>query len=278
MSELSKFLKFPQPNCGSRQVRTGFTLLETLLALSLLTILMVTVAASITLYAQYRHRGLEGAREAKVLLGTLEDLQNDLSACYNLRDATLEPPVDHNAANPDTSLGQEHFLAFSDAQSRPIRFVGRSNAILLLRQGLNPRFEWTECDPLASESQILWLGTGTTSIRLPSALEQRRTVEHEYRIPNEVTPAIAGLHRCWLPVTDKQIARDTPNTKNRLTQVWDKNREVQQIQFRYFDGTHWRRDWNSHAEENRLPAAVEIELVLVSAPQKPMRFVLRLPR
>lgn len=264
---------------NTRRAPSGFTLLETLLALSLLTTLMVTIVASIGLYAQYRQRGIEGVREAKVMLGTVEDLQNDLNACFALADATRVPAIDSDATSPSTSFAKEYFLTFSDTQLRPIQFVGRSNAILLLRQGVNPRFEWTDRHPLVSESQILWLATRTQSIRLPYALDQQRPIERVYQVPNEVIPASEGLHRYWSPVVHQLMSQDTSiRGTNKPMPIWDKNTEIQQIKFRYFDGTDWRPVWDSHLQENRLPVAVEVELVLVSSPQKETRLVLRLPR
>lgn len=272
-----------------RQLRTGLTLLETLLALALTTLLMVTIVASTTLYAQYRFRGIEGARHAQVLWGTFSDLQNDLQACYGAAHdelPQLTAAQGQEAASQETAsfstnsnMAQERVLAFSTSQPQPVRFIGRENAILLLHQGTNPRFAWNEFHPTTDESHVLWLAPQTRAIRLPYALEERREVEREFALPGELAGKVPALWRGVMPVVDPRISRESwPGYQASLGTSWDKNPAIHQLQFRYFDGDSWRREWDSHRQENRLPLAVEVQLTFVSSPKPPMRLVLGMPQ
>ncbi len=84
-----------------------------------------------------------------------------------------------------------------------MRFIGRENAILLLRHGTNARFAWNDFYPTTSEYQVLWMAPGTSAIRLPYALEQLRPIEQEYEIPLELGRGEPALHRYSKPIVNR---------------------------------------------------------------------------
>lgn len=272
----------------SRRHWEGFTLLETLLAISLMLLIIVSIVATTSLYAQYRNRGIEGARHSKIQLGTIADLQDDLHACYSLEEFpdTLsdELNVKKDNSNPiESNVATERVLSFEEANAKPIRFIGRPNAILLLRQGSNRRFEYIDSDPTSSQYQVLWLAPKTTTIRLPHAKEDIRIAEKEFKAPREGNPneqgqKAAAFFRYSISSPDFQLSK-TPrlDSRNSMENGWERNDEIKEVRFRFFDGTQWQNEWNSHLQNNRAPAAVEVRLSLVARPDQTQRLVFRMP-
>ncbi len=264
------------------RMQKAFTLLETLLALSLTVLLICASTATLTLYGQYRIRGLEGMRQSKVIHGTLADLQSDLKACYSSYDPaliTVDTGRDTSLTSPSSTVGEEQFLAFSAQQKHPIRLVGRSNAILLTRQSVNARFYWSEQNPIAKEYQILWLAPNTQSIRLPACIERFQAFEQDFRVPKDLNPKSPALFRCSIPLTDSwKRPSGSYTSSNSDAPSWEKNEEVHQLEFRYFDGTYWQTEWNSHQQNNRLPSAIEVRVSFVGSTEQLMRFVIEVPQ
>ena len=222
----------------------------------------------------------QGVRFAQALLGTVNDLRDDLQACFDLHEVGPASSPMFQEGSPtrervgDSGTAQERVLSFSARQQKPILFVGRDDAMLLVRQGANAQFIWEESEPLASEYQVLWLAPQTRAIRLPYAMDQQRTVEREYKVPTELDSRPA-THRCSTPIIQPHANGESfSGNAHSVRAAWDKNTEVQQLSFRYFDGAVWQREWNSHLQNNRLPLAVEVQLTLTCSPRQPMRLVI----
>lgn len=271
--------RFARVAASTRKVhdRAGFTLLETILAISLITVLFVAILQTTSLYVQYRARSVDGNRLVKVLNGTVEDLRNDLRACYPGDQtemlATKGPPQD--SAFQESILGSqigERFLSFeNDANEQAIHFVGRPDAILLLRQGQNGRFGVSHYPQ--NQQQVLWLAPRLNSVRLPKSVSAGRPSEREFRAVDSGT----GLKRTCFPVSGMGGIPQSPSAGRSGTQIWDTNQEVQRVEFRYFDGVKWLKEWNSHSRNEQIPLAVEVRLVLAISDARNFRVVIRLP-
>ncbi|TWT94210.1 hypothetical protein [Neorhodopirellula pilleata] len=250
------------------RVHPGFTMMEALLSMSLISLLMVAILASTTLYVQYRSRSIHGNRAAVVLRGTLDDIQNDLRSCLPaLATWHTSSPIagELNVTTvSDNSIGERVLQDDRSEEASPVHFVGRRDALLLLRAGLNPRFP-SEHDVKQEQSprgsQVLWLSPSRSEINLPVSRYGGRVVTKRFRT-NESTP---GLCRATLSHRDDSGP------------IWDVNSEVVAIQFRFFDGNDWLAMWDSHLRNESLPVAVELTVAFREDPSNACRIVTYLP-
>jgi hypothetical protein len=255
-------------------VRRGFTLLEALLAISLTSVLMVAIMASTSLYVQYRSRAIEGNRSAKILKGTLEDLRNDLRACYQGEPKTVMTLNVPTNTGVSEQVITERLLNFSSNETeRAIHFVGRPNAMLLLREGQNARLVGVGQDYASDHRQIAWVAPSVRSVRLPRSRLNDRVTQHDFRVPDDQD----ALHRAEVVVDAAGAFPSATQRRNSDAEQWSTNEYISRMELRYFDGTQWNADWDSHLQNETVPLAVELTLALKSNPTRSLRFVIRLP-
>ena len=240
--------------------RSGYTLLESLLALSLLLVLMVTVITATSLFMQFRSQAADRILPAFSLTSLLEDIGSDLRSAEGY---TTEDYREFDASQSevfDSQIGERVLNIDISRLGSRVHFVGNESAFVLVRLGSNSRF-YEASSPLSAPRQsVLWIGPDSNEVRLATHRSGKQTLEHTIQRPKKSS----GLVRTELDV------------KNQVTSA-NSIEEVSRIAFRYFDGRVWHSKWNSYLKGNRLPHAVEIILELKEGLASPFRTVICIP-
>lgn len=240
--------------------RPAYTLLETILALSLTMVLMTSVVTATSLYWKFQTNTTKLMTPALVLSGVLEDVSSDARAVVGTPGSSIASAFN----NPDVrnSLGdniRERVLVFGkDAQEKPIHLVGNSTSLALLRAGKNARFFREGSANTTSEHTIVWLSPEREETRLATTRNGNRIIERTISRPT----GAKGLIR---------IDLDNANEPAHAIE------EVIHAQFQYFDGTRWFREWNSFERNERLPHAIAMTLEVSGKLGQPFRSVIAIP-
>jgi prepilin-type N-terminal cleavage/methylation domain-containing protein len=236
--------------------RRGFTLLETLLALGLCSVLLVAVASSIQLYWNYRVRSESRINNAILMRAVNEDLQCDLRAGIRKPLAVPEPFIDTEAVEPvngaddrliTESRFREQLLQLDLIPTvEPVRFAGGPDWLLILTGDGSPRFPSS-----ASSSRlrhILWFFNHGRSLQIPVS----GTVEKPRFTTVNVSHVGQGLIRRVVPVTasvsdafDGDARNDGPIAR------------ISAMHLAYFDGQTWKSSWPLDRSRS-LPLAVRV--------------------
>ena len=237
--------------------RNATTLLETLLALSLLFVLMGTTVTATSLFWRYRSQTTNRVIPSLILSGLLEDIASDLRAV----EAISEPPTPfaQSRETAEPQIGERALDFGRSAADKPIHFVGNEHAFALVRNGKNARFQ--EVGVIDSEVHytVLWICPKLSEVRLATHRAGSRLIEQSYRRDK----LRSGLLRIELD-SKKPIESHTIE-------------EVMQLSCRYFDGASWHKEWNSFLKGNRLPHAVEVTVEVSGRLGIPYRTVISLP-
>jgi prepilin-type N-terminal cleavage/methylation domain-containing protein len=267
------------PECrAGRHRRSAFTLMETMVALALLGMIMMSVGTSLTLYWKYRTLSRDRVISAQILRGLLDDLTSDLrsvSASNAISSGNhMEIPENVQAALATgaapaglerTLRVQEQQLNLGSMQDSPIALVGTSQSLSILTEHDNPRFDATSEGPSTFPERhvVWWMNSGS---------------------PVRISLSHAGPQISSTTVT----AGDQPHGLVRLVQPFPQDsslktrpvlvsRHVSSIAFRYYDGSQWVTDWNSW-QRSGLPAAVEVTLTMKSPDNGSDTFVIEIPQ
>lgn len=266
--------------------RTGFTLMELLLALVLTSMIMSAAFGAVHLSWKYRSAGDVQVEQSQTIRGIIQDITLDLrsTAIPNLHVTTDEQAgrIDgvpesvailfreivrkEGALAPGPNI-QERVLNFdSVATVDPIHFYGESDFMVMLSTSPNYRFTSSIQPDEAPGSHVVWSGSKNGSLRIPFAIKNDRL---DYSTVPRTTDQ-TGLSRmqrqlpsaAWMPQTDMKFASIVP--------------DAIKVSFRYSNGNEWRTTWNSH-QSKQLPTAIELNFLRESTPL-PHRFVIRLPQ
>lgn len=237
--------------------RSATTLLETLLALSLLFVLMGTTITATSLFWRYRSQTTDRVLPSLILSGLLEDMAGDLRSVEAISASATTSTRSLETAGPQ--IGERALDFGRSAADKPIHFVGNEHAFSLVRNGKNTRFQ--EAGGLDSEINytVLWISPKLNEVRLATHHAGNRLIEQTYRRDK----SRAGLLRIELD-SKKPIGSHIIE-------------EVTRLSCRYFDGSSWHKEWNSFLKGNRLPRAVEMTVEVSGRQGIPYRTVVSLP-
>ena len=272
------------------RVRSGYTLLELLLALALTVIVISTIATAIQVNLFSLARAQASIERKQIARSVLAMIGNDIRAAVQFRAADfsgleevllsqqlvagITPLTDDETT--DEGLEATDTPAFADVASTTeddeveeddwsIGLIGQSNYIWLDISRL-PRID--QYHPL--------IRTAQDDVRTGSDIKQvlYYVAESSGRNQSEVLQATdsGGSSRSQMGLFRDEIDRAVvfyqggldPATPKEYSQLVAT--EVVNISFRYFDGNDWQTQWDS-TENNGFPPAVEINITVDSTPQ-----------
>ncbi len=243
--------------------RNGYSLLEMLLAVSLMTILIAAVTFTTGFFVQLSSKGRIQVEQAFTVDCVIEDLILDIKATS--RDISPLNTSDlaraSNPLAPEMAVGSERMLQWESSQeNRYVNLVGNSGALMITRDGVNPRFTGQSKDaqlsnPTDSQQHILWMAPSIQQSTLAAEISGLQCINRTFARPN----GSSGLIRAHV-------------RRNLLLASMETN-EVVATQFRYWDGKTWVESWNSFERKNQLPSAIEITVRLRTDPDKRQRFI-----
>lgn len=242
--------------------RFAFTLMETMVALALLGMIMMSVGTSITLYWKYRTLSRDRVVSAQILRGLLDDLTSDLrsvSAPILIPSGgETELPEDLRAAIAAGAAPaglerilrvQEQQLNLGGAADRPIALAGTNHSLAILTEHDSPRFEAAaDSDVAFPERHVVWWVNSGSPLRVSLSHSGSRLSS---------TPVTAGDLAHGLV----RLVHPFPQDSSLKSQPVLVSHRVASIAFRYFDGNQWVTEWNSW-QQFGLPRAVEVTVTL----------------
>ena len=234
--------------------RNAFTLLEIIVATGLSLILMAAMLSAANLYRQVSETGRSGVERALVLRALIRLMEQDIRACI--------PPIEEEEETTTSSSTSE--------QASQIESIDTAEALSGLNGGLVGDTGTVIFNTSRPMRHAGWL---------PQTSATDRSIQHgdlrsvAYFVSQPGSPGLAGL----IPRKDGSdgigLARlegertaiayaDAMGDVEGLTGfVQPLAEEVQQIQFRYFDGLYWYDQWDSDLY-GQLPNAIEVILSL----------------
>ena len=242
-------------------IKSGFTLIETLITLALASLLLVVVWSMFDVYTSIEQKGVSVAEKATVLRAVRQQLRNDLMELARI-DSKISSPMNTN--RPDLPFYPSNgYLMGTNNELHFIAAIGRGKELMRAVS--------------YSAFVIPPEGRGT------SQLDRDQIEEDSY--------GVARLNRSWIDFQQERRAKSNdfsrfnggrtielnqddflviggdrnPTPANSELEfdpeVRDEIPELSGLRFRYFDNGSWRDQWDS-GWHRRLPEAIEVEMVL----------------
>jgi prepilin-type N-terminal cleavage/methylation domain-containing protein len=249
--------------------RTGYTLLEILLALSLMTILVAAISITTGTFAQISKNGHLQVSRAITIDCIMDDLLMDIKAASrgaSRSDSHLDstrPLQTTDNSFSESTVGTERILQWDSSQdSRYVSLVGDANALLITRDGVNPRIvggrDVQRADSTDAQQSLLWMSPTVSQATLACEVSGSQCINRTFLRPEGTTGLLRGYLR-----NNKLLVSSTENA-------------VVETEFRYWDGKKWQETWNSFNYSDQLPLAIEIRIRLRNMPETWRRFTFQM--
>lgn len=263
-----RFPGIARPQCCSPPVRTGYTLIELLLALGLSVVVITAIAMAIQIYliALTKQQAIvEQKQIARALLQMIEnDLRagiqykaNDYSGLDNLLQTQLLMMSGGAPSDEDEESEPEPLIVEEEVSFRPT-LLG-SESVIMIDISRLPRLD--QYNPLiASDESRVQSPSDVKSLAYFVSLTNGGV---EPTVQFAETRAPGGLYRREIDRAVAEFMGDTAllSSPDNYTKLLAN--EVAQIGFRYFDGEEWQIEWDS-AENGGFPVAIEVTLAIDS--------------
>ena len=242
-------------------IKSGFTLIETLITLTLASLLLVVVWSMFDVYTAIEQKGVSVAEKATVLRAVRQQIRNDLLELARI-DSRISSPM--NANRPDLPFYPSNgYLMGTNDELHFIAAIGRGKELMR--------------------------AVSYTAFVMPP--EDSGSVQLDGRPIEEGSYGVARLNRSWIDFQEERRAKSNDfsrfsagrtielsqddflvigGDRNRsgsdvelefAPEVRDEIPELSGLRFRYFDNGSWRDQWDS-GWHRRLPEAIEVEMLL----------------
>ncbi len=253
----------------------GFTLIETIIAMSLLTLLMVIVWTMFGIYTKLETKGVAAAAESSLvraidrqfrddLLHTIAvDRQRAVAVDQESDPAGNQFPLNGYLVGTETDL---HFVVSVETNSKdavdPIRVLSYQPRSVIEEQNDDQR-ESNE----APTVEALEIGL-TDQYATPLGIDRRdrswRTYWKDHANGDSLQATLNTNRPSSLDADDfMQVGQNSSDDDAQVRRfpeaadATDEISEIQRLSFRYFDGAAWRSQWDSTVL-GRLPIAIEL--------------------
>ena len=247
--------------------RSGFTLIETLIATSLAAFLLAVVWAMFDIYTKLEDKGVRAAERATVVRAIERQFRRDLMQLTAI-DSSRPSPIDQNQREhrPFPSNGyffgtpnELHFVANIGSGKESLRVISYSVDL--------PESDERLDQPTTDESS---LESSTSVIRLERSWEAFRS---DRLVESNELSRFTGGREIKLQQDDFLfVGMDQPEETAQepfqaAEEVRDDIPEISEWSFRYFDGHGWHDRWDS-GWHRRAPVAFEIRFDTNSADER----------
>ncbi len=250
----------------------GFTLVETLITLSLAVFLLLVVWRMFDVYTKIENKGVRASQKTAVIRAVQRQLRSDLSLLVYI---DPRQPAPTQVANPDQSVYASNGYFFGTSTELSFVTAGSNDqesqrVVSYMPQRLNARNqpEFLRADEVADES-----ATGVLRVDQSWIAFQRGRM----RAGNDFNRFNAGRkidlqEDDFLVIGQSQANQEEGGPIGTKPEVRDLIPEIESWKFRYFD-RGWRDSWDS-SWHRRLPTAIEISFDLTESdsekkPQEP---------
>ena len=248
---------------SSRRCRSGFTLIEVLIALSLSLVLISAIYSAVSLHWRYEQVGRERIDRSQVSLAVLRLMSEDVgSVMFTPPTTTTQEDEETAEASTTTSTATTSTTAeATTATTTPstqasLGIVGTADQLQLdISQPAREDFIPDESD--TSSATALPATSDTVRVTWGLITPTSAPVDDSGRRSLTVNPALARQ------IVDRlrgvvEVEEDTRQNVA-FADASILAREVVSLQFRYYDGYSWVEEWDSVVME-RLPRAIEVTI------------------
>ncbi len=245
-------------------IRAGFTLMETMISIGLLTLLMAALYSAMSLYFNLQmdsHDEIERMQIARILLRQMtrdihsvvfeEQETTEESSSSSSSSSSTEETAEPVAADPAKSMS-----AYSNG------LVGTETDLLLYVSRPDKDLNYVTSQELKSFSDrsgdlmiIRYFTADRSSGGLSSDIASREGAGRG--------EGPAGLVRMAGDLYGLSMAIDENEDQSQMSAAKIFAKEVTSIRFQYFDGTAWQTEWDS-TQLNLMPSAIEITVTLTT--------------
>lgn len=240
----------------SRPLRTGFTLIEMMVSIIIISMLMVAMSSATNVYMQTATDSFEEIERSQIARALLRNMSRDIrSATFVLKevsdDEEDEDSLDTEEVDPDTAMASYTDGLFGTEKDL-VLYVSRPDADAIyvdaqaLQGGTDRSSDAMIIRYLLAESS----GGGLAGMLADEALET-----------TNVTDNIAGLGVMTGDMVGLSNAISVGDLETQLEAAQLLAPEVSDIRFSYFNGIEELPTWDSNVE-NSMPTAVIIEMTL----------------
>jgi prepilin-type N-terminal cleavage/methylation domain-containing protein len=258
--------------------RAGFTLIETIISMSLVTLLMAIVWTMFSVYTKLESKGVAAAKESALVRSMDRQLRHDLLHAVGI-DTTRRLSIEAAPDQPANSFPSNGYLI---GTATDLHFVICSEPI---SPGTGDHIRVISYQPRSMiEDEFDELEQSGTELEI----EVQQESEFDFMEDNATPLGIDRHDRSWTSYTEARTTDDSDqellNTNRSMTldaddlvqvgqrsfgdedrdqryveaeDATDEIPEVQRLNFRYFDGNGWTSSWDSTASGS-LPMAIEI--------------------
>lgn len=248
---------------ASTHPRSGFTLLELMLAAGLTSLLMAAVYGAMSTYWNLAMDSREEIERTQVARSVLNQIATDIRSCTfaeQTNQSDFDDPSDPDPAiETDTSPDEAGTSAYRNG------LIGTDRDLVLYISFPDRTLGYVAApDAVGTTSRnsdlmiVRWLLADSSGGSLASAVAQQTATGRS---------AVAGLARGSGGVAGFGQAIENNDTNLQLESTTLVAAEVENVVFEYFDGVDWIAEWDT-STMNRMPQAVRIELTLRNAPSE----------
>ncbi len=238
--------------------RSGFTLLEVILAIGLTSLLLAAIYSALDLYWKYTTIGQQQVERAQIARAVFQKITHDLHCVTFVQNTTEETSSDDasdeesedveiQVTDPDDAYTSGNIGLYGDAESLVLHTSRPARQALFISQVDN---EAELQSDLLSISYFL-ANSGSEGLAGVVGDRFRESAGQENRAQ--------GLAR----LEGDRLAMSNADESGEVEQLADHSQllapEVSSLQFRYFDGTDWLEVWDS-IEYGTVPQAVKVTI------------------
>lgn len=244
-----------------RRIRSGYTLLELMIAVGLTSLLMSALYSAMKIYFDLQLDSHEEIERQQVARALLRQITRDIQSVVFVKQSAVEEEEDTASTELDgNAYGESTIDPETVSTTYTNGLVGTSTDLQLFISrpdrtlGYVSSQEMTSADQRTGDLMIVrYLMASKSGGGLSSAIADREA-------PGGDTGAI-GLARVAGDLYGLSTAVETSEEYPQLSAAKLQAKEVSAIQFRYFDGIEWLEEWDSTAL-NDLPKSIEVTLTL----------------
>jgi prepilin-type N-terminal cleavage/methylation domain-containing protein len=263
--------------CPSYVIRSGFTLIEMLIAVSLSLVLISAIYSAVSLHWKYEKVGRERIDRAQVSLAVLRLLTEDVGSVMYTPPSNVSQEEEESAeattsaatssstsTTAATTTTPDDASTTTDSTQASLGIVGTADQLQLdISQPAREDFVPDESNdqsgtslPATSDSVRVTWGLITPTTALPDD-SGRRSLTVNPALARQLADRLRGV---------VEVEEDASNTVA-LSDASILAREVVSLQFRYYDGYAWVTEWDSVIQE-RLPLAIEVTIGFIKQDYK----------
>ena len=248
-----------------QSVRRGFTLMEMMISIGLVTVLMAGLYSAMDFCFNLQldsHDGIERVQIARTVLRQMtRDVQSVVFKKPEKTEESSDTSQDQSTEDEDTSGTSEPVDSMTQSTDG---LVGTETELLLYINRPDRSLNYVDAQTLTSLADR----SGDLMV-VRYFLAQKGGAGLSSKIADRESPGSdsgpAGLVRMTgdLYGISMSLQENEEDAQIAAAQLWA--REVAGITFQYFDGTQWQTEWDSK-KLSSLPQAIEIVLTLRTAP------------